>query len=717
LMASFIGFKTLEKKIKIEEGKTLHISLELFENTEQLKEIVIKGYVSQNERIAIIGKLAIKPMDMPISMQTIDRQTLENQQVLTMQDVLMNTNGVYIMGATGGYQEEISARGFAFTSTNTFKNGARFNNSMTPELSSVERVEVLKGSAAILYGNVAAGGILNLVTKKPKFDFGGEVDLRGGSFGLIKPIIDIYGGIGKGENVAFRLNGSYQKANSFRQYVQSERFYINPSLLFKVGKKTELLLEGDYLDDNRTPDFGTGIVNYQVIENYPLDRFLGVKWGYIKSKQMSSTATLTHRFNDNWKLNVTSTYRDAEQALFTNARPNSGTLIKTDGTWIRNIQKSENYDNYWIGEANLNGNFKTGTIGHQVLFGFDSDHFTQQTQAYAALNRYDTLNIFNDLPYNSRNDIPTMAKGNFSDNPTDRYGVYTQDLISLNKKIKILAGVRYSTQKSVSIVTGVDGKTTTIATPTEGAFSPRFGLVYQPTKNQSIFASYANSFTLNTGTDIDGKTLPPSITDQYEIGIKNELFKGKSSLNITAYRIDNNNLAQISLANGNTNSNIKELAGHVRSHGIELDFTMRPLPNLNVIAGYSFNETKYVKSNTFVEGSLLRYNPNHTANASVQYQLTEGKLKGFNIGFTSAYIGTRYAGRSTRVQVANDAYRITPIPDYFQFDATAIYTFKNITIRTKLANIFNVLSYNVHDDNSVNPIAPRNYSATLCIKF
>lgn len=717
LVASFVGFKTLEKKIIIEADKTLTLSLELFENTEQLKEIVVKGYVSQNERIAAIGKLAVKAMDLPISMQTLDRQILENQQVLTMQDVLMNTNGVYIMGATGGYQEEISARGFAFGSTNTFKNGTRFVNSVSPELSGIERVEVLKGSAAILFGNVAAGGVLNLVTKKPKFGFGGEVDFRVGSFGLIKPVFDIYGGIGQGEKVAFRLNGTYQKANSFRQYVQSERFYVNPSLLFKMGKKTELLVEGDYLEDNRTPDFGTGILNYQVIEDYPRARFLGVKWGYTKSKQLASTATLTHRFNENWKLNMTSTYRKFEQALFSTARPNTGSLIKADGAWVRNIQKSENFDDYWIVEANLNGHFKTGKMSHQFLLGFDTDHFIQKTQAYAAYNRYDTLNIFNDLPTNVRNDMPTMTKGNFSNNPTDRYGFYAQDLVSLNENFKLLAGVRYSNQKSKSNVTTIDGKVTTTETPAEGAFSPRFGLVYQPTQNHSAFVSYSNSFALNTGVDVAGKALPPSITDQYEVGVKNEILKGKMSLNLTVYQIDNNNLAQTSLANGNTNTNIKELAGHVRSRGIELDFTAKPLPNVNIIAGYSFNETKYIKSNTFVEGSLLRYNPNHTANASVQYQMIEGKKGDFNIGFTSAYIGTRYAGRSTRVQVANDAYRITPVSDYFQFDVTANYTFRNISLRAKLANIFDVLSYNVHDDNSVNPIAPRNFSTTLCVKF
>jgi iron complex outermembrane receptor protein len=717
LVASFVGYKTLQQQIKIEDNKTLNLSLELFENAETLREIVVKGYLSQNNRVVSVGKIAVKSMDLPIAIQTIDKSVLDAQQVNSMQDALMNTNGVYISGSTGGYQEEISGRGFSFGSDNTFKNGTRFMNTMMPEMSSIERIEVLKGSAALLFGNVAAGGVINLVTKKPKFDFGGEVALRMGSFGLIKPSFDIFGGIGKSEKVAFRINGTYQKANSFRQFVSSERFYINPSILFRLGKKTELLLEGDLLDDSRTPDFGTGIVNYEVVENYPRNRFLGVKWGYVDSKQASATTTLTHKFSEKWKLTATSSYRDTEQKLFSAARPNTGTIIKADGTWVRNLQKSDNFNTYFIAQADLTGELNTGKIKHQILIGFDTDHFTQKTQAYSQFARYDTLSIFEDLPADVRNDIPSMTKSTFTNNPTHRYGAYIQDLIHFSEKLKFLTGVRYTNQKAVSDVTAANGTVTTTVTPATGAFSPRLGLVFQPTRNHSAFASYSNSFVLNTGVDVIGNSLPPSYINQYEIGVKNELFANKASLNVTVYRIDNSNLAQISLANGNTNANIKELAGYVRSKGIEIDFAARPIKNLNLMAGYSYNETRYVKSNTFVEGSLLRYNPNHTANTSLQYRITENSLKGLSFGFTSAYIGKRYAGRSTRVQVVNDAYKITPVPAYFQFDATAGYSLGRFALKTKLANIFNVLSYNVHDDNSVNPIAPRNYSATIEYHF
>lgn len=373
LEASYLGYKTLEKKIVLEEGKVSQLTLSLFENAELLKEIVITGYVSQNEKIVSIGKIAIKPMDLPQSVITLDRQVLENQQVRRMADVLMNTNGVYIMGTTGGYQEEIAGRGFAFGSTNTFRNGIRYFSGMMNELSGIERIEIMKGSAAILFGNVAAGGIINLVTKKPKFDFGGEISLRTGSYGLVKPTIDIFGGIGKKNHLAFRINGSYEKENSFRIGVHSNRYYINPSLLIRLDHKTEVLLEADYSQDDRTPDFGAGIVNYQLV-SLPRSKYLGVAWSYFKANQVSSTVTINHRFSSKWKLSFTGSYRNYNTDLYSNTRPNSGTLITTSGTWIRSLQRSEIATDYYIGQLDLNGRFNTGRITHQFLLGLDQDN-------------------------------------------------------------------------------------------------------------------------------------------------------------------------------------------------------------------------------------------------------------------------------------------------------------------------------------------------------
>jgi iron complex outermembrane recepter protein len=717
LIASFVGFKTLEKKITIQADKTTGISLELFENDELWKEIVVKGYINANEKIVSVGKIAIKPMDLPQSIAVIDRQVLENQQVKNMSDVLANTNGVYIMGTAGGYQEEIAGRGFSFNSSNTFKNGVRYFNGMLIDFTNIEKVEIMKGSSAILFGNVAAGGVLNLVTKKPKFENGGEVRMNIGSFGLLKPSIDIYGGIGKQQKVAFRLNTAYETANSFREGVGSERFYVNPTLFFKLGQKTELLLEADYAKDERTPDFGAGIINYKIIA-LPRERFLGVAWSNYKATQLVTTAKVTHTFSPNWKLDFLGAYRQYETDLFANTRPNAGVaVINKEGTWIRNIQRTQVADTYYLGQLDLTGKFNTGKINHQVLLGTDTEQFETQTTAYNPLVRYDTINVFGTKKYKIRTDIPNLTPATRTDAPVTRAGVYIQDLIHVNQYIKLLAGVRYTYQKTGSDVLNYATNQTASSMNEDGAFSPKLGLVIQPNKKMSLFGSYTNSFVLNTGVDVGGNALKPSLVDQIEVGIKNQLLDNKLSINLTAYQIVNGNFAQTSLVNANTYTYIKELAGKVASTGVEVDFVTRPIPNLSLIAGYSYNETKYVTSNTYIAGSLLKYNPNHTANMSANYGFSEGNLKGLQLGVTSVYIGDRQAGRSTRIQVANDAYQLVLLPAYTQIDGTVGYTYKKASFRVKIGNLLDTYSYNVHDDNSVNPIAPRNFLVGLGYKF
>lgn len=684
----------------------------------QLNEVEVSSTKTENEKVVTIGKIPVKPIDLPQSVAAIDRTVLEQQQTVRMSDALKNFNGVYLMGTSGGYQEEIAGRGFAFTSSNTFKNGVRFNNTVMPEMNALERVEVMKGSAAILYGNVAAGGVINLVTKKPTFTNGGEVSFNVGSYDFYKPAFDIYGTLDKGKNIAYRVNSTYEKSRSFRDYVSGERFYVNPSLAFRIGKKTELIIEGDYLKDNRTADFGVGAIDYQLID-VPRERFIGVAWSYIKSEQKSITVTLTHHLTKNWEIRAMSAYQKFDNDLFANVRPNSSNqFIKPDGKWIRGLQRTKIDEEYSVAQLDLTGRFKTWILKHNLLFGGDADQYYTFNNSYNGVSKYDSINVFDPGKYKPRNDIPDLTVKTTTASPIKRMGVYVQDLIEITRYVKLLAGVRFSYLETGSDVFTYSTSTSVTTQQYDHAFTPRFGLVIQPIRTISIFGSYANSFTPNTGVDVNNKALPPSFIDQFEAGFKSDLFRGLASANITAYQIVNSNLAQTSLANGNTNSNIKELAGEVTSKGLEVDLTAKPFEGFSVIAGYSFNETKYTKSNTYIVGSKLRYNPSHTANLSVYYTfIRPDYLNGLSIGVSGMYFGERYAGRSTRVTVTNDTYKLIQLPEYFQLDASVGYVRNKFSLRLKMSNILNELSYNVHDDNSVNPIAPRQISATIGFKF
>jgi iron complex outermembrane receptor protein len=267
---------------------------------------------------------------------------------------------------------------------------------------------------------------------------------------------------------------------------------------------------------------------------------------------------------------------------------------------------------------------------------------------------------------------------------------------------------------TVATNTNVESKTK------DNVYSTRLGLIYQPTKNSSVFASYSDSFVLNTGTDKNLKALPTSKINQYELGIKNELLKNRLSVNVTGYVIDYTNLAQTDFSNGNTNTSIKELAGAYQSKGIELDIAGY-YKGFRMMAGYSFNETKYTESNIYDKGTALRFTPKNTANTSLFYTFgQEKKLRGLELGIISSYYGKTLGGRlrpNNASTTAELARKPIPVDGYLQFDASVGYSIKDFAIRTKLTNLGNVLSYYVYDDNTVTPIAPRMITTTISYIF
>lgn len=704
-LLSLLSITTFAQK-KYQDTDTLH--------SKNITEVTVYGSMLRTTKIS---KNGLVEMELPQAISVIDKKILKEQQVASLTDILKNVNGIYIMGNTGGYQEEIASRGSSISSTNTFKNGIRFFNGMKIEISGAETVEILKGNTAMEYGNVAPGGVLNIITKKPLFDFGGNAAITIGSFNNIKPQIDVYGALNSNKTIAYRFNTSYQKTNSFRNYVKSDLFYVNPSLLFKLSKKSTLLIEGDFSKSNTVPDFGAGIVNYQIVD-LPRSRFTGVSWGNYKAEQSFVLARYNTQLSKQWELNAMVGYRNYNTDLFANNRPNasSGT-VAANGTWKRSLQRSAIKDNYTIQQVDATSKFNTGMLKHKILVGIDAEQFTTSTTAYNTFSNYDQINIFEEYNPAKEPAIPTLTEATLTKNTVSRFGAYVQDLISLPKYVKFFIGARYNYIDTKADVYTYTTKSNAVTYNLDQPISPKVGIIFQPKTNHTFFASYSNSFSLNTGVDINGNALTPSIIDQYEVGIKNRLCKGKMQLNITAYRIVNSNLAQTSLANGNTNSNIKELAGETVSKGVELDVICRSIKNLNVMLGYSFNETKYTESNIYIIGSELRYNPKNTANASVSYTFCKGKLKNLNLGLLSQYFGDRFAGRSTRLTVVNDAYKLVPINAYTVVDCMVGYSYKKISINGKLSNIFNEMSYNVHDDNSVNPIAPTNYSLQLTYKF
>jgi iron complex outermembrane receptor protein len=725
IKVSYVGLQTQEKAVEVTSGKTTEVDFQLSENNNKLSEIVITGNRSANLKAVTVGKSGIAAKNLPQSIQILDSTIITDQQVNRLSDVMKNVNGVAMGENRGSVNESFFARGYSLGANNVLKNGVRSSIGGSPEASTLESVEVLKGSAALLYGGVTGGAVVNLVTKKPKFYYGGEVSMRAGSYGQYKPMLDVYGPISK--SVAFRIITTKENAYSYRDYVKTDRFYVNPSLLFKLGAKTELIVQGDYLKSNYTPDFGIGTVGNQIVD-IGRNAFVNAIWAYNNTNTATAQASLNHKFNDNWKLNVVSAYQSYTRNYFSAERPAGA----ANGVTPRNLTRTSSKEFTYNEQINLTGSAITGAIKHTFLFGADADQSRSTSYAYlinnsSAAYTYAPFNLLDPSTYVTRTDIPDTRIITNTFTPVYRMGVFAQDLISLSEKFKVLAGVRYTYQKQPqSKVYNEDtGITTITANGLDGAkidkaFSPKVGLVYQPLKTTSFYVSYANNFTSNTGVDINGAPMGPSIINQYEAGVKNDFFDGKLSVNVTAYRIANDRFAQNgTLPDGTTTTAYREFSGATKSDGVEIDITGKLSKGLYFLAGYSYSYFRYTKTlaGGITEGERIIGTTPHTANGTVFYTFTDGKVKGLKLGVSGFYTGKRNSGFNTVKPPATSRGLPIQVTDFATFDFSAGYTYKKVSLLGKLSNITNEINYMVHENYSVNPIPPRMVSATLAYKF
>lgn len=735
LVVSFVGTQSQEKQITVITSKTTTVDFTLTENSSKLNEVIINA--NRAPKPVSLDKANIRPLDLPQSTGTVSSQVIEDQQINRLGDAVKNVSGVSLTQTRGGVGETFSARGYSIgitgASSSIFKDGVLTNTAGFPEASTLESVEVLKGSAALLYGNVSGGLIINMVTKKPQFESGGEVSMRYGSYDMFKPSVDVYGPIS--ENVAFRLIGVYENDGSYRNHVYTIRKYVNPSLLFNLDKKTTLLVEGDYLRESLTPDFGIGSLNNgrAIPTMVTRSQYINTSWAYSHMNQFSGMATLNHQFNDNWHLNAIISGQGTDIDSYQASLPNT---VSATGDWNRGLARANTIENDYTGQVNLTGKFKTGSLNHQLLIGTDVTKVVNVTNGYSVAGQnistyiYDKINTIDLNKYTQRTDIPNATDTARTTAPVYRLGTYAQDLVSFTDKIKMLAGIRWSWQETDQtniqyLVKQTSGLGTAL-TRYDRAFSPKLAFIYQPISTSSVYVSYSNNFLVNTGTDVNtGQALKPSLVNQYEVGSKNELFDGKIIANVSVYRIINSNLAVVApfKADGTINSDntVKELSGQTTSDGFDIDITGHLSKNFYFITGYSYNNARYTKTSGLkgspILGERLVISPVSTANATLFYTFTDPALKGFKVGATAFYTGNRMAGYNNTVGQTQAYSRLVPVGGFTTLDLSAGYTYKKISLLASVTNVTNTLNYLIHDNYSITPIPPRQFLTTLSYKF
>lgn len=700
-----------------------------------LDEIEVFGEKNRQQKgLEAITRMPLKPSDQIQSISIISNKVIEAQGALTITDAVRNIPGVTLFGNYGGVKESMSTRGFR--GVPVLKNGVRMDSQFqsaagVSDMQGVESIQMIKGSAAITQGVISdlgnAGGVINIVTKTPNFTEQGKIGIRTGSWGQFRPTFDYQTPITEEGNVAIRVNGAYERADSYRKLIHSNRVYFNPSLAWKASDKTTVVIEGDYLNDNRTPHSSAVNLSASQGENalyvLPNNKFLGFDIDNNNSKLSSIMARVDHQLNEKFKLRgsfAKSSYQVDNISTATAALRNSTEYNIRNRTLSRSLRDDKNSTFQFdvIGQ-----DLKTGAIKHTAQMGFDyrvadatTTGFTvmQGTTANAVI---DKINIFEDYT----NTIGADKKVSFVKNdPVNNYystfGILAQDVVEFNKYIKGTFGLRYSE------ITTKDQEGTSAYT--RSAWNPMVGVMVSPIKQLNLFGSYTNSTNLRNAAQTmrDGSEVGASKTEQFETGIKSDWINNRLRFNLTYFYIYTSNLANTEYIDGtNTATGYVFKAGDLKRTGLEVELNGRVLENLTVMLGYAYLDARYENSPSYVNGSAPMNAPDHTANAWVQYDFRDKIFNGLSLSFGAYYVGDRPVNE----------YSLTPdghgnmggvepfnMPSYTTLNAQVGYKYKKVEARVYLNNLGNSVGLNSYFRGGyINQTDPRNFSVALNYNF
>ncbi|MBW4550732.1 MAG: TonB-dependent siderophore receptor [Aphanocapsa sp. GSE-SYN-MK-11-07L] len=616
--------------------------------------------------------------DIPQSIQVVPRQVIEDQKILRVSDAVRNVSGVTPQGSYAGLTDNYVIRGF-LTYDNLRDGFFAPDGLVNP--TNIERIEVLKGPASVLYGQFEPGGVVNYVTKKPLDEPYYAAEFIAGSFSTYRPSLDISGPLNSDKTLLYRLNAAYENSGSFVDFVNQEVFGIAPALTYKVSDATTLTLQYEYLNADRT--FYDGLPPDPLVFNVPISRFLGEPGDRYTSETHTVLFTLNHRFNDNLRLRsafATTLSNTEEPGEF---RPNR---IDSDGrTVLRRFAAGPGYTQTYSLQTDLISNFNTGFVQHQVLLGLEWNKYAYGYDFLrGSVDLTPSIDLFD--PVYGAAPPPEFDEASERDVfNRDTIGIYLQDQITLLPNLKLLVGGRYDFIHRKNSVQPLDAlgqdpiDDAVIERLYNEAFSPRVGLVYQPIPPVSIYASFSQSFNPSSSRTVDGSLLPPERGTQYEVGIRAEKLDGKLSATLAAYEITKSNVATVDF----DNSDFSIAAGEVKSRGIELDIAGEILPGWNVIASTFVNNAFVSQDNSLPVGDRLVNAPSVGASFWTTYEIQRGRLKGFGFGGGLFFVGGREAELPNTFE----------IPSYVRADATIFYRRNNWQIGLNFRNLTSTQYY------------------------
>lgn len=751
IKVSGIGYSSKEKSVSLNGGDSIIEDFRISENSQELNEIVVNGNRKNplaRKETQQVSRLPLKNLENPQVYTTITAELLKEQVVTNLDDALKNAPGLTPLWASTGRGGDgagyFSLRGFAVQPTMTNGLPGLTNGGLDP--ANIDKIEVIKGPSGTLFGSslISYGGLINLTTKKPYDRFGGEVSYTAGSNGLNRVTADVNTPVDEEHRINFRVNTAYHTENSFQDAGFKKSFFFAPSLSYQANDKLSFFINTEFMNNKQTNATMLFLDRAAPLRVHNMDE-LGYdnKRSYTSNELAIETPSynlqgqMMYKFNDQW----------TSQTVVSRGSSSSNGYYSYlyEGTQYAPAEISEgivlgrsmNYQNSTTLttdiQQNFIGDFKIGSLRNRLVVGLDyfnrgmvdnSSNYVRNGNVYignldvATVNQY-LYNITDPTKYITNGDNGNLTKAGtdaliasagISMNKTKQevYSAYFSDVINFTPALSAMASLRvdrFVTAGDVS--TNADDFNQT-------AFSPKFGIVYQPIIDKvSLFANYMDGFANSAPvTEIlgDGTTRPrtfkPEHANQFEIGTKLNVFKDKLYATLSYYDIQVKDQVYVVYT---ATSQTPYQDGAQRNKGFEAEFVANPIDGLNIVAGYSYVDAVLNAGDpSFVGRRPESSGPRNLANLWASYKFPEGDLKGFGLGF-----GGNYADKNL-IMNRNGVGQFT-IPSYTVLNSSIFYGTEKYTLTLKLDNIANVDTYDGW--STIHPRNMRTVAANFSYRF
>ncbi len=733
LEISLIGYETYSEQVTLQDGETIQLNITLQLSNKQLEEIIIKTNRLQTRSSVTVAKMPLLNLENPQVYNVVTKDLLKEQVVVNFDDALKNAPGVNRLWSSTGRPGDgagfFSMRGFSVQPSMVNGIPSISNGSVDP--ANIERIETIKGPSGTLYGSslISFGGLINIVTKRPYETFGGEVSYTSGSYGLNRITADINAPLNEERSALLRLNAAYHTEGSFQDAGTKKSIFLAPSFSYRVNDRLSFFVNTEFYTGEATNPLMVFLNRSRpLIARTPAELNMDFNRSYtsndltIKTPTANLLGQITYKISNSWT-SQTSLSRSTRRSdghysyvMFLDGSAD-GALDANDTLITRYIAYQNAANTATDIQQNFTGDFTIGKFRNRIVAGLDYMNIrsTNNNSAWAA---FDYVNVTNnaDPRYGQITraavdarlaTLPGITKNTTNNNT---YSAYLSDVFNITPQLMAMASIRYDyfdNRPSVNHLTSAKS-----GAYSQSAFSPKFGLVYQPVADQvSLFVNYMNGFRNVAPVPTNEAAgypvnLKPQQVNQIEGGVKLDLFEHRLAFTASYYDIEVSNLSRGITVN---DLNVTIQDGSQKSKGVEVDLIANPVPGLNIIAGYGYNNSTIVNATPATKDRRpVSAGPQNLVNAWLSYTAQTGKLKGFGAGIGGNHTSENHITNSLPTGVFT-------LPAYTIINATLFYNDTWYRVAIKADNITDKEYFGGW--TTVEKQMPRRISVNLAFRF